>query len=145
MSEIERATNVPLPVVPVPDGVDAGGVAPRGVVDHTQATGMADPGSTPSERGPAEAHGPARALEPEGVPEILARLRRAHGQLGGVIHMIETERSCQDIVTQLSAVAKAVQRAGFAVITQGMQQCLTDPGASDVDLDEMEKLFLRLA
>jgi len=92
-----------------------------------------------------DGHGPRRALEPEGVPEILARLRRAHGQLGGIIAMIENERSCQDIVTQLSAVGKAVQRAGFAVISQAMQQCLVDPEASDLDIDEMEKLFLRLA
>ena len=91
------------------------------------------------------AHGAGRALESEGVPEILARLRRAHGQLGGVIAMIENERSCQDVVTQLSAVAKAVQRAGFAVVSQAMQQCLTDPQSNDVDLAAMEKLFLRLA
>ena len=92
-----------------------------------------------------DVHGPARPLDPDGVPEILARLRRAHGQLGGVIAMIENERSCQDIVTQLSAVAKAVQRAGFAVISQAMEQCLVDPDASDLDIEQMEKLFLRLA
>ncbi len=120
MSEIERVTAAPPPAV-------------------------ADPEPSGSEAHGHDAHGPARGLEPEGVPEILARLRRAHGQLGGVIHMIETDRSCQDIVTQLSAVAKAVQRAGFAVISQGMQQCLADPEASEVDIDAMEKLFLRLA
>lgn len=97
--------------------------------------------------GPARGatHGAGRALESDGVPEILARLRRAHGQLGGVIAMIENERSCQDVVTQLSAVAKAVQRAGFAVVSQAMQQCLTDPQSNDLDLAAMEKLFLRLA
>ena len=125
MSEIEHVTAPPVPVVPLSDPAVP---APESA-DHPEG----------------QAHGAARGLEPDGVPEILARLRRAHGQLGGVIHMIETDRSCQDIVTQLSAVAKAVQRAGFAVISQGMQQCLTDPGASDVDIDEMEKLFLRLA
>ncbi len=103
--------------------------------------------ATSGDDGPARgvAHGAGRALESDGVPEILARLRRAHGQLGGVIAMIENERSCQDVVTQLSAVAKAVQRAGFAVVSQAMQQCLTDPQSNDLDLAAMEKLFLRLA
>ena len=47
------------------------------------------------------------------IDAVLTRLRRAHGQLGGVIAMIEQGRSCRDVVIQLAAVSRALDRAGF--------------------------------
>ena len=76
---------------------------------------------------------------------VVTRLNRARGQLGGIVKMIEDGRDCQDIVTQLSAVSKAVDRAGFAVIALGLRQCIVDPSSQQVDVDAMEKLFLSLA
>ena len=76
---------------------------------------------------------------------VIKRLNRAAGQIGGIVKMIESGRDCQDIVTQLSAVSKAVDRAGFAVIALGLRQCIVDPTSQEVDVDAMEKLFLSLA
>ena len=59
--------------------------------------------------------------------------------------MIDDGRDCRDIVTQLSAVSKAVDRAGFAVISLGLRQCIVDPTSHQVDVDAMEKLFPSLA
>ena len=60
--------------------------------------------------------------------------------------MIEEERDCRDIVMQLSACSKALDRAGFALISTGLQQCMTEDNPErDVDLAAMEKLFLSLA
>ena len=87
----------------------------------------------------------SRKLAPGDTQAILKRLRRAQGQLGGIVKMIEDGRDCQDIVTQLSAVSKAVDRAGFAVIALGLRQCIIDPTSEQVDVDAMEKLFLSLA
>lgn len=84
-------------------------------------------------------------LDPDDTRAILTRLKRAQGQLGGIIAMIEDGRNCQDIVIQLSAVSKAVDRAGFAVIALGLRQCLIDPTSDQVDVEAMEKLFLSLA
>jgi len=84
-------------------------------------------------------------LDPDQIQPVLKRLKRAQGQLGGIIRMIEDGRECQDIVTQLSAVSKAVDRAGFAVIALGLRQCLIDPTSQQVDVDALEKLFLSLA
>lgn len=84
-------------------------------------------------------------LDPDGMTAVVKRLRRAQGQLGGVIKMIEEGRDCQDIVTQIAAVAKAVDRAGFATISLGLRQCVADPDQSSVDVAAMEKLFLSLA
>ncbi|MEW2223295.1 metal-sensitive transcriptional regulator [Streptomyces sp. NPDC006990] len=83
---------------------------------------------------------------------VLNRLRRAQGQISGVIRMIEEGRDCEEVVTQLAAASRALDRAGFAIIATGLQQCLTDMedgSRSEEDRDEMrarlEKLFLSLA
>lgn len=83
-------------------------------------------------------------LDPQGMAAVLKRLKRAHGQLGGVIKMVEDGRDCEEIVTQLAAVSKAVDRAGFSTISVGLRQCLEDP-AAPLDADKLEKLFLSLA
>ncbi|MTB72493.1 metal-sensing transcriptional repressor [Arsenicicoccus sp. MKL-02] len=84
---------------------------------------------------------PADDLDP-----VLKRLRRAQGQLSAVIRMIEEERDCRDVVMQLSACSKALDRAGFALISTGLQQCMTsDNPEREADLEAMEKLFLSLA
>ena len=45
---------------------------------------------------------------------------------------------------QIAAVGKAVDRAGFATISIGLRQCVSDPDGS-MDVAAMEKLFLSLA
>ena len=85
-------------------------------------------------------------LEPDDMTPVVNRLRRAQGQLGGVIRLIEEGRDCKDVVTQLAAVNRALDRAGFAIVSSGMRQCLTRPdGMNDQDRATMEKLFLTLA
>ncbi|MDV9193725.1 metal-sensitive transcriptional regulator [Streptomyces sp. NPDC101490] len=83
---------------------------------------------------------------------VLNRLRRAQGQISGVIRMIEEGRDCEEVVTQLAAASRALDRAGFAIIATGLQQCLTDVEdgrRNGEDRDAMrarlEKLFLSLA
>jgi DNA-binding FrmR family transcriptional regulator len=84
------------------------------------------------------------------IDAVLTRLRRAHGQLGGVIAMIEQGRSCRDVVTQLAAVSRALDRAGFKIIASGLRDCITRSEAQSADtpamsIGELEKLFLSLA
>ena len=85
-------------------------------------------------------------LKPEEVGAVANRLRRAQGQIGGVLRMIEQGRDCKDIVTQLVAVNHALDRAGFAIIASSLKQCLAEPGGADSeDAQNLEKLFLSLA
>lgn len=85
----------------------------------------------------------------EDLDAVTKRLRRAQGQLAAVIRMIEEERDCRDVVTQLSACSKALDRAGFSLVSTGMQKCLSPENAENPekseDLASMEKLFLSLA
>lgn len=79
--------------------------------------------------------------------KIVNRLRRAQGQLGALITAVESGQSCRDVVTQLSAVSSALDRAGYVIVALAMRECLADPeGMSDgLTADELEKLFLTLA
>ncbi len=86
------------------------------------------------------------ALPVDQMQDVVKRLRRAQGQIAGVLRMIEEGRDCEDIVTQVAAVSRALDRAGFAIISTGLKQCLLQSGGADsVDSAKMEKLFLSLA
>ncbi|GAA2752750.1 MULTISPECIES: metal-sensitive transcriptional regulator [Kitasatospora] len=86
-------------------------------------------------------------VDEEAAGAVLNRLRRAQGQLAGVIAMIEAGRDCKDVVTQLAAVSRALDRAGFKILASGMRQCLVtaDGDAPPMTEAELEKLFLTLA
>ncbi|MEE1941329.1 metal-sensitive transcriptional regulator [Streptomyces sp. TRM 70361] len=92
------------------------------------------------------------AMAADELRAVVNRLRRAQGQIAGVIRMIEEGRDCEEVVTQLAAASRALDRAGFAIIATGLQQCLAEDGQGDdkaVDRERMrarlEKLFLSLA
>lgn len=84
-------------------------------------------------------------LDPDDMQAVIRRLNRAQGQIGGIVRMIQEGRDCRDVVTQLAAVSKALDRAGFAVIASGLRECLTSGDVRGVDVVEMERLFLSLA
>ena len=83
-------------------------------------------------------------LDSTELTPVINRLKRAQGQLAGVTRMLEEGWDCKDIVTQLAAVSKALDRAGFAIIASGLEQCLVR-GDSSMDTKDLEKLFLSLA
>ena len=86
-------------------------------------------------------------VDDEVTAPVLNRLRRAQGQLAGVIAMIEAGRDCKDVVTQLAAVSRALDRAGFKIVAGGMRQCMAaaDSEAPPMTEEELERLFLTLA
>ncbi len=87
-------------------------------------------------------------VSPELVGDALTRLRRAQGQLIGVISMIEEGEDCAAVLTQLAAVSRALDRAGFKIVSSGMRHCQAarergeEPPMTE---QELEKLFLSLA
>lgn len=101
----------------------------------------------------------------EGSPgvqrRVLNRLKRAQGQLAAVVAAVEAGEPCGDVVTQLAAVSRALDRAGFAIVSSAMQECLAGPTAEGAapagpgstgqarngtpTVEELEKLFLMLA
>ncbi len=85
----------------------------------------------------------AMQLSPDTTAPVTTRLRRAQGQLSGVIRMLEEGRDCEDVVTQLAAVSKALDRAGFALVAGGLKECLAT--GAETDSAKLERLFLALA
>lgn len=83
-------------------------------------------------------------LDPTDMKPVINRMRRAQGQLAAVTRMIEEGKDCKSVVTQLAAVSRALDKAGFAIIATGLQQCLKQDDPS-LDQAELEKLFLSLA
>lgn len=90
--------------------------------------------------------GSGGGIRDEDLRSIVNRLRRAEGQLAGVIRMLETGQDCSQVLPQLSAVNKALSRAGFAIVASSLQECLAHPETVDgADVAKLEKLFLALA
>jgi DNA-binding FrmR family transcriptional regulator len=87
-------------------------------------------------------------LPNEVIDDLRKRLRRIAGQVQGIERMLDDGRECRDVVTQISAANRALEQAGFRLVTAGLTYCLAHPAEAEADgyaLDEVEKLFLRLA
>lgn len=84
-------------------------------------------------------------LPDDELKPVLTRLRRAHGHLASVIRMLEEGSECEDALTQLAAVDKAIARSGYALVATGLQHCLRTEGPDGVDQEKLERLFLSLA
>jgi DNA-binding FrmR family transcriptional regulator len=87
-------------------------------------------------------------LPEETVDDLTRRLRRIEGQVRGLQAMLQDGRECRDVVTQLSAAARALEQVGFRLLATGLAQCLDDPEHAATEgesIDEFERLFLKLA
>lgn len=87
-------------------------------------------------------------MKPELLGDALVRLRRAQGQLASVIEAIEEGDDCAQVLTQLAAVSRALDRAGFKIVATGMRYCQTareDGEEPPMTEQELERLFLALA
>lgn len=82
------------------------------------------------------------------VEQVRKRLRRVEGQIRGVERMLEEGRECRDIVTQLSAATRALEQAGFRLVSAGLTWCTEHPEEavkSGYPLKEVERMFMKLA
>lgn len=75
------------------------------------------------------------------------RLRRIQGQLGGITTMIEEGRPCREVIQQVAAAGKALDRVGVSLLVSQLQYCLEDEEAAladGYDPVEVERLFMSL-
>lgn len=87
-------------------------------------------------------------LDKDTAGDAVKRLRRIEGQVAGIVRMIESQRDCRDVVTQISAASSALDQVGFKVVAGALRQCLADEETAAADgstAAEMERLFLKLA
>lgn len=91
----------------------------------------------------------APSLASEDLAALIRRLRRVEGQVGGLIRMLESGRDCADVVTQLAAASRALDRVGFLLVTSQLRECVQrqadGDGSAEGKAAALEKLFLMLA
>jgi DNA-binding FrmR family transcriptional regulator len=82
--------------------------------------------------------------------DYLKRLRRIEGQVRGLQRMVEEDTYCVDVLTQLSAVTKALQSVGIGLLEQHVNHCVLDaalnedPDAARAKVQEATRAIERL-
>jgi DNA-binding FrmR family transcriptional regulator len=96
---------------------------------------------------PPESTSDAMSQEVPGSDALVARLRRIEGQIRGITRMLESERSCEDIVTQLMAVRSSIDTVGAVVLDQHLLACIRgrEPAEQVEALREAMRLWWRFA
>ena len=85
----------------------------------------------------------------EDKDKVAARLKRVEGQVRGIQQMVEDDRYCIDILTQISAVTKAMQAVALELLGSHLDNCVSEavaaggPGAQ-AKLDEANQAIARL-
>lgn len=83
-------------------------------------------------------------LRPEDLTKVRNRLRRAQGQLDAIVRNLDDGGDCRDMVTQIAACSKAIERAGYILVASGIRECAITPD-SEAELEDLEKTLLSLA
>lgn len=75
------------------------------------------------------------------------RLKRLDGQIKGAIRMMEEGKDCREVVTQLSAARKAIDRAMGVIVSTNLEQCVRENiekgGATDTLVQEAVDLLIK--
>ncbi len=93
----------------------------------------------------------AVSVDPEVKHAIATRLRRIEGQVRGLQKMVEEERSCPDVLTQVSSVQEALRGAGRELMHHHLKNCATEairsgtPAEIDAMYEELVELMYRSA
>lgn len=70
------------------------------------------------------------------IKDLKNRLNRISGQINGINKMLEDNRYCGDILTQIAAVEKALEQVGYIVLAEHMKSCVVD----DIKMDNFSSL-----
>jgi CsoR family transcriptional regulator, copper-sensing transcriptional repressor len=93
----------------------------------------------------------AIAVDPEVKHAIATRLRRIEGQVRGLQKMVDEERYCADVLTQLSSVQEALRGAGRTLLHNHLKHCATEairsgtPEQAEAMYEELVDLMFRSA
>lgn len=86
-------------------------------------------------------------LDTDGKDNVEARLRRIAGQVGGIRRMVEEDRYCVDVLTQITAVRAALAKVSKLMLASHIQTCVQTAFESDdsaeqqIKIDELVRVF----
>ena len=98
---------------------------------------------------PPEGDRKAVAVDPGIKDKNLKRLRRIEGQVRGLQKMIEEDRYCPDILTQVSSVQEALRSVGRELMRNHLKHCATqairsgDAGTAEATYDELIEMIYK--
>ena len=81
------------------------------------------------------------------VQTLIARLKRVEGQIRGIQRMLEEDRVCEDIVTQVMAARTALDQVSIHILDQHVQRCMcadNEPGEAMRNMQQALKMWMRL-
>ena len=76
--------------------------------------------------------------------KLLARLARVEGQIRGIARMVESDRYCVDVLTQISAVNSSMQKIGLLLLEDHIRGCIANAEGDDLDV-KLEELNTAIA
>ncbi|KAB7705549.1 metal-sensing transcriptional repressor [Bacillus aerolatus] len=80
--------------------------------------------------------------------QLINRLKRIEGQVRGIQNMIENDRYCVDVLTQVSAINAALKKVSFHMLERHTNHCVSDAiknGDGKEAIDELMQVFERFA
>ena len=72
-------------------------------------------------------------MKRDNKPKLLNRLNRIEGQVRGITRMVEEDRYCIDVLTQVSAIQAALDKVSLGLLDGHARVCMTDGDGPDVD------------
>jgi DNA-binding FrmR family transcriptional regulator len=98
--------------------------------------------------GKATADRHAEAVDPDIKDANLKRLRRIEGQVRGLQKMVEADRYCPDVITQIASVQEALRGVGRQLLRNHLKHCATSaikagPAEADRTYDELLEMVYR--
>jgi CsoR family transcriptional regulator, copper-sensing transcriptional repressor len=76
--------------------------------------------------------------------QLLKRLARVEGQVRGISRMVDDERYCIEIVTQVNAARAALDKIALGIVDDHVRHCLRQPTDSDERADELMEAVGRM-
>ncbi|WP_040948976.1 metal-sensitive transcriptional regulator [Gorillibacterium massiliense] len=71
--------------------------------------------------------------------DVMRRLKRMEGQVRGVIKMMEEDKNCKDVITQLSAIRSAADKAMAYIVAVNLEQCILEEQEKGNDTGKLVK------
>ncbi len=77
-------------------------------------------------------------------PQTKNRVKRVEGQVRGLLKMMEEEKDCRDVVTQMSAVRSAIDRTAALIVSKNLEQCIRDEKENGRNSEDLIKEAVNL-
>ncbi|WP_019123034.1 metal-sensitive transcriptional regulator [Brevibacillus massiliensis] len=76
--------------------------------------------------------------------EVKNRLKRLEGQVRGILRMMEEEKHCKEVVSQLAAVRNAADRAIATIVAANLEKCIVEERDAGGDTSKLVKEAIEL-